>query len=91
MKMKRYNGTKNNDDDAREGKIELTFLNPKTNNYENSNVYFRFSFIKDECGKKKQIKPLLFKIHLKEIQEFLLLEMEEKLISVILDILQHMN
>ena len=52
---------KTNDDDAREGKIELTFLNPKTNNYENSNVYFRFSFIKVMCGKKKQIKPLLFK------------------------------
>ena len=46
---------KTNDDDAREGKIELTFLNPKTNNYENSNVYFRFSFIKDDVWKNSGI------------------------------------
>lgn len=56
---------KTNDDDAREGKIELTFLNPKTNNYENSNVYFRFSFIKDDVWKKETDQTSAFQIHLK--------------------------
>jgi len=56
---------KTNDDDPREGKIELTFLNPKTNNYENSNVYFRFSFIKDNIWKKETDKQSAFQIHLK--------------------------
>ena len=56
---------KTNDDDPREGKIELTFLNPKTNNYENSNVYFRFSFIKDEIWKKETDQTSPFQVHLK--------------------------
>ena len=56
---------KTNDDDAREGKIELTFFNPKTKNYENSNVYFRFSFIKDNIWKKETDKQSPFQIHLK--------------------------
>ena len=56
---------KTNDDDTREGKIELTFLNPKTNNYENSNVYFRFSFIRDDVWKKETDQTSPFQIHLK--------------------------
>jgi len=56
---------KTNDEDPREGKIELTFLNPKTNNYENSNVYFRFSFIKDEIWKKETDQTSPFQVHLK--------------------------
>lgn len=56
---------KSNDEDPREGKIELTFLNPKTNNYENSNVYFRFSFIRDDIWKKHTDKQSPFQSHLK--------------------------
>ncbi len=56
---------KSNDEDPREGKIELTFLNPKTNNYENSNVYFRFSFIRDDIWKKYTDKQSPFQSHLK--------------------------
>ena len=56
---------KSNDEDTREGKIELTFLNPKTKNYENSNVYFRFSFIKDNIWKKETDKQSAFQTHLK--------------------------
>ena len=59
---------KTNDDDAREGKIELTFFNPKTNNYENSNVYFRFSFIRDDVWKKETDKLSPFQTHLKRNQ-----------------------
>ena len=56
---------KTNDEDSREGKIELTFLNPKTNDYENSNVYFRFSFIKDDIWEKENDQTSQFQIHLK--------------------------
>lgn len=56
---------KTNDDDPREGKIELTFFNPKTNSHENSNVYFRFSFIKDSIWKKETNQTSNFQTHLK--------------------------
>ncbi len=59
---------KSNDDDPREGKIELTFFNKKTNKTEKSDVIFRFSYIKDSIWKKETDKVSPFQNHLKNNQ-----------------------
>ena len=59
---------KSNDDDPREGKIELTFFNKKTNKTEKSDVTFRFSYIKDSIWRKETDKVSLFQNHLKNNQ-----------------------
>lgn len=59
---------KSNDDDPREGKIELTFFNKKTNKTEKSDVIFRFSYIKDSIWRKETDKVSPFQNHLKNNQ-----------------------
>lgn len=59
---------KSNDDDPREGKIELTFFNKKTNKTEKSDVIFRFSYIKDSIWKNETDKVSPFQNHLKNNQ-----------------------
>lgn len=59
---------KSNDDDPREGKIELTFFNKKTNKTEKSDVTFRFSYIKDSIWRKETDKVSPFQNHLKNNQ-----------------------
>ena len=56
---------KTNDDDAREGKIEVAFINSKTKLPEKANVYFRFSFIKDNVWREETDKTSTFQNHLK--------------------------
>ena len=55
---------KSKDDDPREGKIEIAFINPKTNIPEKSDVIFRFSFIKDEVWQAESDKTSKFQTHL---------------------------
>jgi len=59
---------KSNDDDPREGKIELTFFNKKTNKTEKSDVIFRFSYIKDAIWRNETDKVSPFQNHLKNNQ-----------------------
>lgn len=59
---------KSNDNDPREGKIELTFFNKKTNKTEKSDVIFRFSYIKDSIWEKETDKISPFQNHLKNNQ-----------------------
>ncbi len=59
---------KSNDDDPREGKIELTFLNKKTQKIEKSDVIFRFSYIKDSIWAKETDKVSPFQNHLRNNQ-----------------------
>jgi len=59
---------KSNDDEPREGKIELTFFNKKTNKTEKSDVTFRFSYIKDSIWRKETDKVSPFQNHLKNNQ-----------------------
>lgn len=56
---------KTQDNDVREGKIELAFTNLKTGLPEKSDVYFRFSFIKDSVWRKESDKTSQFQNHLK--------------------------
>jgi hypothetical protein len=56
---------KSDDNDPREGKIEVAFINPKTNKPDKSDVLFRFSFIKDEIWKKETDKQSPFQNNLK--------------------------
>jgi len=56
---------KSDDNDPREGKIEVAFINPKTNKPDKSEVIFRFSFIKDEIWKKETDKQSAFQNNLK--------------------------
>ena len=52
---------KSTDDDAREGKIEVQFTNPKTNNYQIIlMLYFRFTYIKDDIWEKETDKTSAF-------------------------------
>ena len=55
---------KSKDDDPREGKIEIAFINPKTKLPEKSDVIFRFSFIKDEVWQEESDKTSKFQTHL---------------------------
>ena len=55
---------KSKDDDPREGKIEIAFINPKTNIPEKSDVIFRFSFIKDQVWRAESDKSSKFQTHL---------------------------
>ena len=57
---------KSNDEDPREGKIELVFFNKKTNKTEKSDVIFRFSYIKDKIWQKETDKVSAFQNHLKK-------------------------
>ena len=59
---------KSNDEDPREGKIELVFFNKKTNKTEKSDVIFRFSYIKDKIWQKETDKVSAFQNHLKNNQ-----------------------
>lgn len=55
---------KSNDEDPREGKIEVAFTNPISGKPEKSDVIFKFSFIKDEIWRKETSKTSKFQNHL---------------------------
>jgi hypothetical protein len=52
------------DEDPRSGKIELQFINPKTEEPNISNVFFRFSFIKRDIWEKESDQRSPFQNHL---------------------------
>ena len=55
---------KSNDEDPREGKIEVAFTNPISGKPEKSDIIFKFSFIKDEIWRKETSKVTKFQNHL---------------------------
>lgn len=55
---------KSNDEDPREGKIEVVFTNPINGKPDKSDVIFRFSFIKDDIWRKETSKQSKFQNHL---------------------------
>ena len=56
---------KSDNNSPREGKIELAFINPITKKPDKSDVFFRFSFIKDKIWRKYTSKGSPFQTHLK--------------------------